>query len=136
MKNGRLKQYCSMIIMILYLILPTFAFAIVCDSRPDNRLNLCYPIVQDLEITLGMDLNRLIAWLYYFIVGVSGISSFFMLVWGGFTWLTSAGSPGKISDAKERITSAVLGLVIILSSYLILQIINPELISLRLPGLP
>lgn len=36
-----------------------------------------------------------------------------MIVWGGFEWMTSAGDPAKISSAKERIYSAILGLIII-----------------------
>jgi len=50
--------------------------------------------------------------------------------------LTSAGSPAKISEAKDRIGSAILGLIIILASFLILKVINPDLITLKLPGLP
>ncbi|GAI10782.1 unnamed protein product, partial [marine sediment metagenome] len=37
--------------------------------------------------------------------------------------------------AREQITGGILGLVILLSSYLILATINPQLTILRLPGL-
>ena len=125
-----MKKYLAEIILILFLLLPTFSLA----------LELSYPEIgpegQKIKIELGMDLNKLIAWFYYFIVGISGFAAFFMLVWGGFQWLTSAGSPSKISEAKDRITSAILGLIIILASFLILKVINPELITLKLPGLP
>lgn len=135
MKKEWSIQFFLIIIMLLCLFLPTFAFAVVCGSH-NNNLNLCYPIFQNIEITLEMNLNELIAWFYYFIVSISGIAAFGMIVWGGFTWLTSVGSPGKITDAKDKISSAVLGLVIILASVLILKIINPDLISLNLPSLP
>jgi hypothetical protein len=36
-----------------------------------------------------------------------------MIVIGGFQWMTSAGDPGKISAAKEKIYSAIFGLLII-----------------------
>jgi hypothetical protein len=36
-----------------------------------------------------------------------------MIVVGGFQWMISAGDPAKISDAKDRIFAAILGLVII-----------------------
>jgi type IV secretory pathway VirB2 component (pilin) len=36
-----------------------------------------------------------------------------MIVIGGFQWMTSAGDPGKIAAAKEKIYSAILGLLII-----------------------
>ena len=121
-----MKKYLIPAILIIFLVFPAVSSA----------LELTYPEISGLRIELGMDLNKLIAWFYYFIVGISGLAAFLMLVWGGFTWLTSAGSPTKILDAKDKITSAVLGLVIILSSYLILKVINPELTTLKLPGLP
>jgi len=121
-----MKKFLTKIIIILFLLLPTFSLA----------LELTYPEIMGIKIELGMDLNKLIAWLYYFIVGVSGLAAFFMLIWGGFQWLTSAGSPAKISEAKDRIGSAILGLIIILASFLILKVINPDLITLKLPGLP
>jgi len=121
-----MKKFLTKIIIILFLLLPTFSLA----------LELTYPEIMGIKIELGMDLNKLIAWLYYFIVGVSGLAAFFMLIWGGFQWLTSAGSPAKISEAKDRIGSAILGLIIILASFLILKVINPVLITLKLPGLP
>lgn len=36
-----------------------------------------------------------------------------MIVIGGFQWMTSAGDPSKISDAKDRIFAVILGLLII-----------------------
>ena len=125
-----MKKYLILIILTVFLIFPSISLA----------LELDYPEIgpegQKIKIELGMDLNELIAWFYYFIVGISGLAAFIMLVWGGFQWLTSVGSPAKISDAKERITSAFLGLMIILASFLILKVINPDLITLKLPGLP
>jgi len=127
-----MKKYLAEIILILFLLLPTFSLA----------LELDYPSFMGIDLNAlaatreGVPINQLVAWFYYFLVGISGLATFLMLVWGGFTWLTSTGNPTKISDAKDKITSAVLGLVIILSSYLILKVINPELTTLKLPGLP
>ena len=122
------KKHISIIVIVLNLVLPTFALAQI-------TLNLDYPEVGGLKLNRDQDLNEILAWFYYFIIGISGIAAFTMLVWAGFLWLTSTGDTGKITEAKDRITSAVLGLVLILSSYLILQTINPELTILQLPDL-
>ncbi len=125
-----MKKFLAKIILLL-LLLPITSSA--------SNLELTYPRIgppgQEIDITLDMDLNKLIAWFYYFIVGIAGISAFIMFVWGGFTWLTSAGSTAKVSDAKDRLKAAVLGIVIILASFLILQAINPDLTTLKLPVL-
>lgn len=55
------------------------------------------------------------------------------LIYGGFRFLTSTGNPAAIKDARDQILAGFLGLVIIFGSYVILNEINPDLISLRIP---
>jgi hypothetical protein len=66
--------------------------------------------------------------LYTDVVELSGISALLMIIIGGFFWLTSAGDVGKIGTAKDMIFSAIIGLLIVLASYLILTVIglNPN----------
>jgi hypothetical protein len=120
-----MKKYLVSIILILFLLLPTISSA----------LELSYPTIAGYTLSLGIDINKLIAWFYYFIVSIAGLATFVMLVWGGFEWMTSTGNPARISSAKDRILSAFMGLIIILASWLILQVINPDLLLLRLPNL-
>lgn len=61
--------------------------------------------------------------------------AFGVSVLGGARHLTSAGDPTKMSDARDQIFSGILGLIILLASYLILTTINPQLVILKLPGL-
>lgn len=92
----------------------------------NNNLNLCYPSFGNgAPVSLNMDLNKFIAWLYYFIVGISGFAAFVMITWGGIEWTSSAGSPSKITAATQKIRDALLGLLLVLASFLILQVINP-----------
>ncbi|TSC75904.1 MAG: hypothetical protein G01um101430_74 [Parcubacteria group bacterium Gr01-1014_30] len=68
---------------------------------------------------------------YLFGLGIwlVGLVAFGAMVWGGIIWLTASGSPEKIKEGRDRITSAFLGIIILLASYIILNIINPQLIS-------
>ena len=129
-----MKKILGLIISISFVLLPAVSLAVVCNGV-ENNLNLCYPSFQNLSLTLDMNLSEIVAWFYYFIIGVAGLSAFVMLVWGGFQYLTSAGNPASISDAKDKIKSALLGLLIILTAWLILQVINPDLTILEEPTL-
>ena len=128
----RTKTNLKSTFLLLTIFLFAFSFTLKANAI---TLNLHYPTFGNININSesGQDLNQIIAWLYYFIVGISGFSAFFMFVWGGFEWSSSAGDPGKITEAKDRITSAAIGVLIVLSAYLILQTINPELTTLTLP---
>jgi|GEM_PF-3373057 len=74
------------------------------------------------------------AW-YKFGVGIAGILAVLMIAYGGVVWLFSGGASEKIGHAKELITGAVIGLVLALGSYLILNTVNPNLVSLKVNGL-
>src|SRR3989344_249019 len=66
---------------------------------------------QDLKVTVE-NIVRIV-------FGFLGILAVLLILYGGFVWFTSAGNEAKISQAKRIITSAVVGLVLILMSYAI-----------------
>jgi len=84
----------------------------------------------------GTALIEYIKGFYRFFVGVAGIIAVFMIMFGGIQWLFSGGSPGMIGSAKETIFGAVIGLLIAVGSYGVLQIINPQLVKLKLKVTP
>lgn len=69
--------------------------------------------------------------LYKFLIGIAGILAVIEIIWGGFEYSTQD-SISKKSDGKERITQALLGLVLVLSPYLVFSIINPSILNLSL----
>jgi hypothetical protein len=55
---------------------------------------------------------------------VAAIIFFFMLVFGGIKWITSGGDKGQTEAARNQITAALIGLVIVFSAWAILQIVG------------
>ncbi len=96
-------------------------------------LNLDYPTVGGFDLNNDQKLEEIVAWFYTFIVAISGLAAFIMIVWGGVQWMSSQGSPTQVGDARDKIKMALLGLLLVLASFLILQIINPELTLLKNP---
>jgi len=72
---------------------------------------------------------------YTYIVSIAGVIALIALIIGGILYLTSTGEPEKLSKARKQILAAFLGIIILLSSYLILRTINPELVSFEMPDL-
>lgn len=64
------------------------------------------------------------------------IGAIFMIGFGGFTYMASAGNTSMMKKGKSMITDAIIGLVVALSIWLILNIINPDLVNLQLDPLP
>ncbi|MFA6514080.1 MAG: hypothetical protein WCT50_02180 [Patescibacteria group bacterium] len=57
------------------------------------------------------------------ILGIVGSLSLVMFIYGGIMFLISAGSSDKIGQARKIIIAAIVGLVIVFSSYLIIQFV-------------
>jgi len=60
-------------------------------------------------------------------LGLLGIVFFVLVLIGGWQWMTSGGDEKKITDAKHRITTAVIGLAIILASLIIARFVISKL---------
>ncbi len=59
--------------------------------------------------------------------GVAGLVAVVYLILGGFNYVTAGGDPEAVEGAKTTIVNAIIGLVIILVSYLIVQFIMNQL---------
>jgi hypothetical protein len=76
-------------------------------------------------------LPRYIKAIYNYGIGIAAFLALAMIVAGGIIWLTSAGASEKISTAKSMISSSIIGLVLLLGTYTLLQIVNPALLSFK-----
>ena len=48
----------------------------------------------------------------------------FMLLWGGIEWITAGGDKGKLEGAKQRLTNALIGIVVVLGFFAILSLVE------------
>lgn len=69
------------------------------------------------------------------IIWAAGIIAFGALVIGGIRYLISTGKPESIVGAREQISGAFLGLLILLSSWLILKTLSPQFVISEIPKL-
>lgn len=76
-------------------------------------------------------LGEYISALYKYLIVIIGIIAVIMLIIAGLQWMLPGGEAENISSAKKRIEQAIVGLIIAVSSYSILFIINPELVNFR-----
>jgi len=70
--------------------------------------------------------------LYQLALGVSGLLAFGSIVYGAIVYTLAAGNPGGQNEGKEWIKQALLGLLLLVGAYIILNTINPALVR---PGL-
>ena len=68
---------------------------------------------------------------YKFAMALAGILATLVIMIGGVIWLTAGGNTNRVESAKSWITGALTGLIIALSSYVLLYTINPSLVEFQ-----
>jgi len=67
-----------------------------------------------------------------------GIIFFILMIYGGYLWMLARGNEQQVDKAKNLITAAIIGLIIVLSayaiSYFILSEIGAETLQTPTPG--
>lgn len=90
-------------VALLALPLPAFAF-----DPPTG-------VPENLDVLVGNVLSTAIL--------IAGAAAMIFLVIGGYSYVTSGGDKMKLQDAQGKITSAVVGLAIILCSWLVINVV-------------
>lgn len=100
-------------------------------------LEIIYPEIPgaNAPTTTKTVLPDYIRYVFQFSLFLGALISLGSFIYGGMRYLTSAGNPTKIKDAQSRITSGMLGLLLLLSAYIILNTINPQLVAFEVPPL-
>lgn len=70
------------------------------------------------------------------ILSVLGVLFLILMIYGGLIWMTAAGNEEKATKAKELITEALIGLIIVLAAYAITFFIVNRLIGTTLSNNP
>lgn len=93
------------------------------DTTGDNTQNKSGSTVRldnplgtvSVPVVIGRVINK--------VLGIVGALALLMFVYGGITWMTSMGNEQKVTQGKNILMWASLGMVIIFSSYAIIRFI-------------
>lgn len=89
-------------------------------EKPDAEGNIYIPFI-----------GQYIVGIYKWALLVAGIIATVMIILGGFTYLTSGGDATRAGEGKERIGAAIFGLILLLGSYMLLYLLNPDLVQFK-----
>jgi hypothetical protein len=78
--------------------------------------NLCGP-GGDVQLQSLSDIYIVIGNVIQLVLSIAGALAVIMIIVGGIFYAISAGDPGRIKRAKDIITQAITGLIIILGAY-------------------
>ena len=76
------------------------------------------------DLVVAGDAGTLISSLISIFIIISFIAAFFFLLMGAFGWITSGGDEGKVEAARNRITQAIVGLVIVVAVWTLFGLVE------------
>lgn len=129
------KQF---ILSVAFLSLLSFTLALATPVQAqEQKPGRQYQLLEKIPGTdgLGSDLPGYVSAIYKMALIIVTLSAVLMLTVGGFMYLTSAGNTASIGTAKGIIYDSLIGLIIALSAWLVLYIINPDLVEINLSPL-
>jgi len=123
------------VFFLLIFSVSTFLFVSVVEAQTQGLQYTLLEKIPGLASTDGSNLPAYVTAVYRTAMVVIVLCALFMLSVGGFMYLTSAGNTAAMSTAKGVIFDSIIGLVIALVAWLLLNTINPDLVNVTLNGL-
>ena len=77
--------------------------------------------------TSATDVNPIINHLILVVLGLLGVIFLLLVIYAGFTYMTSAGDSKKNAAARSAIISAVIGMVIVIAAYAVTYYVGGRL---------
>jgi len=125
------SKFIFVLILVLFSLSVFSSFALAAEKELETE----YPEIGGEKITKETTLPEYVKYVFKFSLIIAAVAALAVLIYSGFLYLTSAGSPVAQNEAKNWLFGGILGLILLLCSYLILIAINPELVILEIPGL-
>ena len=121
----------SLIFFLSFLIILFFGFSA-------SAAEITYPNIpgadktppQCLAIAPTEQIGCLAQYVYYALLASTGMICFGVFIFGGILYLISRGSIKTTKNANAKISAALLGTGFLFASYLVLNILNPQLLTL------
>ena len=87
------------------------------------------PVNGNLNNGNGNDLNNAVVGIINGVVGVLGLVAVVIIIIGGVNYMTSSGDAGKVKKAKDTILYGVIGLVICVLAFAIVNFVIANIIK-------
>ncbi len=120
-----IKSLLLAVFMGSMVLAPSLALAQAADTAATDPTSVT---LQDpLQLNAEAPLEDLVARVIKSFLGIIGIIALVLFLYGGILWLTSAGNSSKVEEGRNVFVWAVLGLVVIFSSYVIVTFVFDKL---------
>lgn len=116
------NQFNILVSILTVGIIPTVFFGLTASVLASNVYGNLDTAVGGTSLATsasGGNILPIISYLLTLVLGFLGVALVIMIIWAGIMWMMAGGEKGNVDKAKAMIKNAVIGLLIVLSSYAI-----------------
>ena len=103
----------------------------------------CYPVLAvDYPVIGGININdpnttasQFIAYLFYLMIAVGSLIGVIVLIVAGLEWVSAYGDAKVINSAKKKITAVFTGLIVLFTSYIVINTLNPAILDVNIESI-
>jgi hypothetical protein len=125
----RYKKFFCFVFLLFLFFLPMFGTAqgtaqggADAPTTDTGTVSLDNPLgTESPQVLIGNVINA--------VLGVVGSLALLMFIYGGFTWMTASGNSEKVQQGKNILLWAIIGLVVIFTSYALVNFVIQDVIS-------
>jgi len=137
----KIKKYQKITLLLLcfFAVSMSVFFSLSVGEISAVDLEVKYPTIKTItgqSINIGTKLPDFALYLFYAGMSLGYFSVLISLVIAGVMYFLSPAKPDLLASAKDRISGAISGLLILTFTYLIITTINPQLNAFKLDDLP
>lgn len=132
----KLKSWLNVLFLTLILVVPGLVFA----TTPETVLKDGYSPVDRLTFAANINgpyknaatdtsLASILGLVISTALSILGVIFIFIVIIAGYKWMTAQGNEDQVTKAKDSVTRATIGLIVVISSYAIWTFIKTVFIQ-------
>jgi hypothetical protein len=114
------------VMISLFIFLPTISYA--------QTNELMTNLINGTPVLPQADLVGIIFRIIQYVLMFVGVIAVVIIIYGGFIWMTAGGNDEKVNKAKKILVNGLIGLIVIILSYAIVQFVVGPLLNGGLGG--
>lgn len=112
--------------IMLFSATPVFATVNIVDQvsgGAQSAINGAYGGGSSFEIGEGDPLVKTLAAVIGYLLTFTGVVFFFILLYGGYLWMTARGNEEQVTKAKKITRDAIIGIIIIVAARIAVELV-------------
>lgn len=133
LKQIKKIQWLKVIEVVMAVVLSMAPVLVLAQQSPLAQTFQCNPS-SGLNCSAGTNVNQLIKTVINWALGITFAIAVLFLIIGGFWYITASGNEEQADKGKKTILNALIGVVVIILSYVIVNVVTNLVSSTNVGG--